>query len=193
MSHVCHGATLYPLVTAMASLRLATALRSSVHRFHLSRTRNYTVALTPSLLSRTRGSVNSPTLSFIKAHVSTTADAGTSTSKDVPKIVTSSPSTNTDSSVGVEPFGDGNSNGGSNGTGVVGNGNGNGSRELQNDWSKSYHGLSSAAFAKEVAEILQAPVELLDIEMKPGEIALCFSGTETGCYLTRRPRVSSRD
>ncbi|KAJ3854932.1 mitochondrial genome maintenance protein [Lentinula lateritia] len=35
------------------------------------------------------------------------------------------------------------------------------------DWSKSYHGLSEQAFAKEVAEVLMAPVEPLDVEIKP--------------------------
>lgn len=36
------------------------------------------------------------------------------------------------------------------------------------NWSKSYHGLSEQAFSKETAEILMAPVDPLDIEMKPG-------------------------
>lgn len=36
------------------------------------------------------------------------------------------------------------------------------------DWSKSYHGLSSQAFSKDIAEILLAPIDPLDIEMKPG-------------------------
>ncbi|KAF8897876.1 mitochondrial genome maintenance MGM101-domain-containing protein [Infundibulicybe gibba] len=35
------------------------------------------------------------------------------------------------------------------------------------DWSKSYHGLSTQAFSKEIAEILLAPVDSEDIEMKP--------------------------
>ncbi|OCH94285.1 mitochondrial genome maintenance MGM101 [Obba rivulosa] len=35
------------------------------------------------------------------------------------------------------------------------------------DWSKSYHGLSQQPFSKEAAEILMAPVDPLDIEMKP--------------------------
>ncbi len=36
------------------------------------------------------------------------------------------------------------------------------------DWSKSFHGMSTEAFSKETAEILQAPLNPLDIEMKPG-------------------------
>jgi hypothetical protein len=36
------------------------------------------------------------------------------------------------------------------------------------DWSRSYHGLSTQPFSVEVAEILQAPINPLDIEMKPG-------------------------
>ncbi|GAW02445.1 mitochondrial genome maintenance protein [Lentinula edodes] len=39
--------------------------------------------------------------------------------------------------------------------------------EFKTDWSKSYHGLSEQAFAKEVAEVLMAPVEPLDVEIKP--------------------------
>jgi hypothetical protein len=38
----------------------------------------------------------------------------------------------------------------------------------KNDWSRSYHGLSSQPFPKEVADILLAPVDPLDVEMKPG-------------------------
>jgi hypothetical protein len=36
------------------------------------------------------------------------------------------------------------------------------------DWSKSYHGLSSQAFSREIADILLAPIDPLDVEMKPG-------------------------
>jgi len=74
------------------------------------------------------------------------------------------------------------------------NGNGNGFEgELRlegqpegTDWSKSYHGLSSQAFSKEIAEVLLAPIDPLDVEMKPGAysflllpapfLALSFSG-----------------
>jgi len=35
------------------------------------------------------------------------------------------------------------------------------------DWSKSYYGLSTEAFAKEVAEVLLAPIDPEDVEMKP--------------------------
>jgi hypothetical protein len=36
------------------------------------------------------------------------------------------------------------------------------------DWSKSYHGLSSQAFSKDIADVLLAPIDPMDIEMKPG-------------------------
>lgn len=36
------------------------------------------------------------------------------------------------------------------------------------DWSRSYHGLSTQPFPSEVADILLAPINPLDIEMKPG-------------------------
>ncbi|KAF8505863.1 mitochondrial genome maintenance MGM101-domain-containing protein [Russula emetica] len=35
------------------------------------------------------------------------------------------------------------------------------------DWSRSYHGLSTQPFPPEVADILLAPIDALDIEMKP--------------------------
>jgi len=35
------------------------------------------------------------------------------------------------------------------------------------DWSRSFHGLSTQPYSKEIAEILQAPVDPLDLEMKP--------------------------
>ncbi|KAF5333583.1 hypothetical protein D9611_002749 [Ephemerocybe angulata] len=39
------------------------------------------------------------------------------------------------------------------------------------DWSRSYHGLSSQAFPPEVAEVLMAPIDPLDVEMKPDGLA----------------------
>ena len=40
----------------------------------------------------------------------------------------------------------------------------------QVDWTRSFHGLSNAAFSKEAADILLAPVEPDDIEVKPDGI-----------------------
>ena len=37
-----------------------------------------------------------------------------------------------------------------------------------NDWSKSYYGLSVEAFPKEIVDILLAPIDETDIEIKPG-------------------------
>ena len=42
------------------------------------------------------------------------------------------------------------------------------------DWSRSYSGLSTQPFPKEVADILLAPLDPLDVEMKPGKF-LCNS------------------
>lgn len=36
------------------------------------------------------------------------------------------------------------------------------------DWSRSYSGLSTQPFAKEIAEVLMAPIESLDVEITPG-------------------------
>ena len=37
------------------------------------------------------------------------------------------------------------------------------------DWSKSYSGLSTQPFSKEIATVLMAPLDPLDVEIKPGE------------------------
>lgn len=42
--------------------------------------------------------------------------------------------------------------------------------EKQVDWTRSYHGLSSTPFTPEQAQILQAPLEYDDIEIKPDGI-----------------------
>ncbi|KAF9226913.1 mitochondrial genome maintenance MGM101 [Gyrodon lividus] len=42
-----------------------------------------------------------------------------------------------------------------------------GSDNAITDWSKSYYGLSTQAFAKDIADLLLAPVDEMDIEMKP--------------------------
>ena len=64
------------------------------------------------------------------------------------------------------------------------NGNGNGNRTATNnnghswvegsgdgspsDWSRSFHGLSSQPFDKEITDVLLAPVDAVDVEIKPG-------------------------
>ncbi|KAF9651696.1 mitochondrial genome maintenance MGM101 [Thelephora ganbajun] len=48
------------------------------------------------------------------------------------------------------------------------NGNGNGSGDgSPSDWSRSFHGLSSQPFDKDISEILLAPVDPIDVEIKP--------------------------
>lgn len=37
------------------------------------------------------------------------------------------------------------------------------------DWSTSYHGLSTSPFPKEIADVLLAPIDPMDVEMKPGK------------------------
>jgi hypothetical protein len=44
------------------------------------------------------------------------------------------------------------------------------STDGQTDWSKSYQGLSQEPFPKEIAETLMAPVDTLDVEIKPGNV-----------------------
>jgi hypothetical protein len=40
--------------------------------------------------------------------------------------------------------------------------------EGQTDWSRSYHGLSTQPFPKEVADVLLEPIDTHDVEIKPG-------------------------
>lgn len=47
-----------------------------------------------------------------------------------------------------------------------------GSDGAASDWSKSYYGLSVEAFPKEISEVLLAPINEIDIEIKPGA-SLC--------------------
>src|SRR5260221_5241391 len=42
-------------------------------------------------------------------------------------------------------------------------------RDGTTDWSRSYSGLSVQPFSKEVADILQDPIEPLNVEIKPSE------------------------
>ena len=37
------------------------------------------------------------------------------------------------------------------------------------DWSRSYHGLSEKAFPPEITDVLLAPIDPMDIEIKPGK------------------------
>ena len=51
------------------------------------------------------------------------------------------------------------------------------------DWSRSYSGLSTQPFSAEISEVLQAPIDEMDVEMKPGESG-CFQciGIETNFH-----------
>lgn len=82
-----------------------------------------------------------------------------------PKVVTDSKNTNNNQSMNDTPtplpeFPIGNLNG-----------------ESQYDWSKSYFGLSTQAFPKDVADVLLAPLDAMDIEIKPGTLRLTFRDT----------------
>ena len=48
------------------------------------------------------------------------------------------------------------------------------------DWSKSYFGLSAQPFAKDIADVLMAPLDPMDVEMKPGmhfrDVIIFFCG-----------------
>ena len=48
------------------------------------------------------------------------------------------------------------------------------SLDTATDWSRSYHGLSTQPFPKEAADILLAPIEPRDVEIKPGTLRVSF-------------------
>ena len=69
--------------------------------------------------------------------------------KEEPTMTTPSNGTNGNDGVIPEALGDGSST----------------------DWSKSYFGLSSQPFSKEISEVLGSPIDPLDIEIKPGALS----------------------
>jgi hypothetical protein len=134
-------------------LRTLKSTRAIVYPHSLAYSRTY---IAPARSSIPKTSTPSP----IKSQ---TVFASTGTGVGNPDIVDTLPSTANE--VPVPP-------------GIVndaGNGNSNGfgaelgpDQQQGTDWSKSYHGLSSQAFSKDIAEILLAPIDPQDVEMKPG-------------------------
>ena len=57
------------------------------------------------------------------------------------------------------------------------------------DWSKSYHGLSAEPFSDHIRQILQTPVDPLDVECKPG--MSLFLGSCLGTQFGRWSHLSS--
>jgi len=57
------------------------------------------------------------------------------------------------------------------------------------DWSKSYHGLSVEPFSDHIRQILQTPVDPLDVECKPG--MSLFLGSCLGTQFGRWSHLSS--
>lgn len=58
----------------------------------------------------------------------------------------------------------------------------NGSESSQN-WSTSFHGLSTQPFSREISDILMQPVDMHDIEIKPGKITDIMGGRNSHVYL----------
>jgi len=91
-----------------------------------------------------------------------------------------------------------------------GNGNGNGNNAITTnnghswvegsgdgsptDWSRSFHGLSSQPFDKEISDILLTPVDPIDIEVKPGMLLFANAALGSNPEMShRRPDLPSRD
>lgn len=66
----------------------------------------------------------------------------------------------------------------------------------ETNWAKSYHGLSSEPFGENIADILQAPLDPDDIEMKPGILSHHSNAKDAinnRSQFKRRAPVPSRD
>lgn len=137
----------------MASLsiqRLSTVLRGAQRQIKLQSTRNYTVTpAKPAWIPRQQYSKPTVTAAAPVATVST----GTGS-----PVIPASSSEPVNTASEIPPPNE------------IGSGNESG--ETPTDWSKSYFGLSTHAFSKDIAEVLMAPIDPLDIEMKPGEYPL---------------------
>lgn len=142
----------------MASLslhRLTSLSRLSPRTFH----RFYTiVAAKPKWIPRTPLKAASLTPIATVSTTTSTPPAGDSTGN--PEIIEKFPNTATEMAKTSTPMLD---------SALQPDGN-------STDWSKSYHGLSTQAFPKEAADILMAPIDPLDIEMKPGKNFLHLFG-----------------
>jgi len=94
-----------------------------------------------------------------------TQKASASTGTEIPEFIDTLPDTSKEVNVPPQLNGQGNGNG-------IGNENGNGlgvdlNGHQGTDWSKSYSGLSTQAFSKDIVEVLLAPIDPLDVEIKP--------------------------
>jgi hypothetical protein len=124
------------------------------------------------VLSLTRRNGLSP--SFARSMVSVAPDSASNaehkksataadlTAEDLDQIISRSTSTTT-------------SNHNGNGNRMPTNNNGHSWAEASgdgspSDWSRSFHGLSSQPFDKEITEVLLAPIEPADVEIKPGTL-----------------------
>jgi|SRR5882762_2876907 len=106
-----------------------------------------------------------------------TQKASASTGTEIPEFIDTLPDTSKEVNVPPQLNGQGNGNG-------IGNENGNGlgvdlNGHQGTDWSKSYSGLSTQAFSKDIVEVLLAPIDPLDVEIKPG----AFSSSLMFCFV----------
>ncbi|KAG6916472.1 hypothetical protein DXG01_006666 [Tephrocybe rancida] len=138
----------------MASLSLAR-LCNTLKRAPLRLSRSYSVAPAKPTWVPRQYAKPTPAVMVPSANVSTDAATPAATSStpvasDEFKVSSENPPPN----VQAEETANGNGNSVSNGDGAT-------------DWSKSYHGLATQAFPKEATDVLMAPIDPLDVEMKP--------------------------
>lgn len=135
------------MVGAMSSSRLLIRTVSSTNRALAQYSRSYFNSPRPIPKSLPQ----TPVVKVPKAPASTDAKPAKPGTAN-PDVVSPSPTTANEAIVEALPE-----------VGVDG-----GSDKSVTDWSKSYFGLSSQAFSKDIADILLAPIDPLDVEMKPG-------------------------
>ena len=135
------------MVGAMSSSRLLIRTVSSTNRALAQYSRSYFNSPRPIPKSLPQ----TPVVKVPKAPASTDAKPAKPGTAN-PDVVSPSPTTANEAIVEALPE-----------VGVDG-----GSDKSVTDWSKSYFGLSSQAFSKDIADILLAPIDPSDVEMKPG-------------------------
>ena len=148
-------------MTSRALLRTLKSTRAAVYPHSLTYTRAYIAPARSSIPKTSTPSPIKPQTAFVST--------GTGVSNpDIDEALSSAANEVPVPPGVVNDAGNGNGNGNGNGFGVELSADQQGT-----DWSKSYHGLSSQAFSKDIAEMLLAPIDPQDVEMKPGASIRC--------------------
>lgn len=113
--------------------------------------------LAPRTLARANSSYSKPTTTSTSSTSSYSKPSTSSTSYSKPSSTSASFTDGLNDGLSIDPDPQNLSN----------------SEDSKIDWSRSFHGLSTEAFSTEAADVLQAPLDPEDIEIKPGRWFLC--------------------